>query len=753
MLGQSAITFESIRAQGISEITNINLGLYEREMPDLAVVQDIENVKVGLNGYEHIYEYAKRYQFLASEIKNPNFNLGVSFGLKYGPQSYAREMYESDLVYNGQNPGALKVTLTYKMVIRNETTNLWTKANEVVNYYDSRYENVKVTDVNGKELDCTVGKQNDQYNKLIIKTDENIAPQTNYEFYMTYTLSNDAVNSVLNGEQTLNSISEITSYSTFTDKGQANKYAAVDRDSNPGSAVIDNTNTYEDDTDKAPSMIMTPKEARVIKGTVWEDKAITEGAGKERVGDGKYNASGENVVQNAKVDLLEIGVDGSGNTIYPVAKLYKKSNMAEGIPATTTTNNKGEYEFSGVIPGNYLVRYTYGNQSVIYDINGNKVEDVKITNYKSTIYRGGNANETEDKYWYAKEMGNTATRLSDAKDEIGIYQDNSTVNIIEDRTTEKEINYGTVQKDETLDRIEANTKPFEIKLEYDVNADNISEYGIELKFIFDNIDFGIIRRPKQIVDIQKEISNIEVTLANGQVIISGDPRSGNISYVKMLPDGNVDVEIDSELIQGATLKLQYAVTAVNNSELDYNDKDYYIYGTSKNNLVTANITSMFDYLDNGLVYDNENQVNIDNGWEKVTIDHSLVDNGYLSEEAYNVAKKYNMVFKTDKFNGMGVGETRTVYMEVSKLLANNEDDFTYDNEVEVNTLTGRKIDNATPGNYVPGNDIPVEEKNHEPDDSDVFITITGPTGENNNYLPYITLGVSALVILGAGVIL
>ena len=41
----------------------------------------------------------------------------------------------------------------------------------------------------------------------------------------------------------------------------------------------------------------------------------------------------------------------------------------------------------------------------------------------------------------------------------------------------------------------------------------------------------------------------------------------------------------------------------------------------------------------------------------------------------------------------------------------------------------------------------------EPDEDEITVTITGPTGENRNYVPYIIAGVGALIILIAGVVL
>ena len=108
-------------------------------------------------------------------------------------------------------------------------------------------------------------------------------------------------------------------------------------------------------------------------------------------------------------------VDESGNV--ELAKLYQKDNRV--VDASTYTSGKGEYTFAGVIPSNYLIRYTYGNNSVIYDANGNKIKNIYANFYKSTIYRGGNktaANAMTD-YWYRGETSGTdAQRLSDAKD-------------------------------------------------------------------------------------------------------------------------------------------------------------------------------------------------------------------------------------------------------------------------------------------------------------------------------------------------
>lgn len=759
-------TAEQIRGneqeEPVEEIKNINLGLLEREQPDLALVEDVDNAKVTLNGYEHTYRYSQRFEnpgtFNEStglEGGEDGFNVAVKFGNKYGSQSYTREIYSSDISYNMQdgNQGKLGVYITYKISIRNEATTLRTRANEIVNYFDERYDINSITTEDGQELEYSVDNSynSNGYRRVFINNEETLKAQSQEIIYIEYKLQNDAVNAVLNEDITLNSVTEITSYSSFSDDNFT-PYGGVDKDSRPGSAEPQTRTTYEDDTDRAPSFVLTVKEGRMIKGTVWEDNAREElledtdvGFDRERKGDGLYT-TGENKIGNVLVELLNIEGDS-----YSVATLYKfdsSTNTTYTENASMYTSSLGDYEFSGVIPGNYLIRYTYGSQSVIYDSNGNRITNVEISNYKSTIYRGGDkaAAEAMTDYWYRAETGD-AQRLSDAKDELGINEDGSTFDIVNDRTTEEEINYGTSLENDKLEKIQANTRRFDIKLDYDVNLDNISQYGADLKFVFDNIDLGIIRRPIQDLIITKEISHVQVVLANGQVIIDGDPREGNLQYVRFLPDGNIHIEIDSELLQGATINITYTITVDNTrAEIDYNNEDYYIYGIIPNNNAgwkLATVTRLLDYLSNGLTYD---EVANSGLWEEFKLDGSMVGT-YFSEEAYNALKKYNRIFQTDEFATMEPGQIKSVELKASRVLSNNAEDFNFDNDIEVNTLKDKKIDNSTPGNYVPG-----DSTTYEDDDDTVNIVITGPTGENRNYLPYVLLGISSFIIIAAGVI-
>ena len=778
------LTPQAIRQNAVVEIGGLNLGVEERVMPDLFVLEDMQDVQISLNGYTHTYQYAQRFEDPENYAGGDPFNVTVRFANKYLENSYSREVYSSDVVYNQHNPGSLQIYITYIMKYTNESS-IYTNLKTLSNYYDARYENIVVKDDSGNVINgCQIDNSYNQngLKKINIPANYLIAPGETREMTITYQLNNDAVNSLLNETLTLDSVTEVASYSSYSDEGRT-PYAGIDIDSAPDTVQPKNvdgkiniTDTIEDDTDKAPSLILNVKEGRVIAGTVWEDSAREDlledtdiGYDRERKGDGIYDDANENVVQDVKVDLLT--VTGSG---YELAKLYKMDGSVED--ASMMTTGQGDYNFTGVIPANYVLRYTYGDNngtfSIICDKDGNPVLDddgnvkhVEADEYKSTIYRGGNKADM-DAYWYRGETSNVSgiSRLSDARDTIAVKRDGTTIdNIVEYRTTQdEEYNYETVNAG-LLKTVSADTAQFEIKLDYDINLDNTSGYGVELKFVFDNIDLGIIERPKQYLEIGKQVANLQIVLPNGNDLINGDPRTGNLQGVRVLDD-DVYIEIDNEIIQGATLRITYEISADNTKcEIDYNDEDYYIYGTvpadKENAYRIAKIVDMYDYLPEDLVLQAEDGGN----WQRIDIqaEEGQIKGIILAEKVYEAVKGHqNVVHLANQiFENMAPGTRVTdTSLIVSKQLSTSTDDLTYENDIEIVKLKGRKAEDSIPGNYDPttnqsydpGTDTFTED---EPDDDEVEVTITPPTGESRAYWIYGIIGISILIIIGVGVVI
>ena len=792
------LTAQNIREQAVEEIAGLNLGVVEREMPDLFVIEDMQKVEISLDGDKHTYYYNQRFEDPANYAGGEQINASVKFANKYLENSYSRDVYSSDISYDANtSEDALQIYVTYRIQIKNEASSVNTKVNMLTNYYDNRYEVVSVKDngdrdvryfpsgsVEGTGLNKITITPEDEKNYPIIPDGES------RDYWITYKLNNDGINSILNETLTLDSITEVTSYSSYEDEAGQIPYAGIDKDSavdttepeiNKDSEVgrVDITRTLEDDTDKAPSLILNLKEGRIIRGTVWEDSAIqdlldNEGYDKERKGDGEYDPDNENIVQNVQVELMKVNDDGT----YTRANLYQ---LQEGenaweplrpVDAVTRTNEQGEYKFVGVVPDVYVIKYTYGNisvtengeeityTSVIVDPETKEeITDVDVDDYKSTIYRGGTPPDENDLSWYREETtGTDAPRYSDAKDTLGIIPGEDPIDIVQERIKDEEINYETVTEDSKLEAISADTARFYVKMDYDVSQPNISYYpereeGNTLKFTFDNIDFGIIERPKQDLEIKKEIAYVHITLANGSTLISGDPRSPNLTNVQYLDDA-LYIQIDNELIQGATMTLHYEISVDNTRcEVDYNNADYYIYGNVPEDHADwkiATVVDMYDYLPADLVFQESNT----NNWERVTIQAS--DRGtILSEEVYDSVNGLQNVIhlETPIFEDMEPGRVRTTAesnsnIVVSRQLSTSSDELTYENDIEIIKLKGLPPDGPTPGNYDPIDNTPKEA-----DDDHAPVTITGPYGNNRQYLLYGILGISALIVIGVGIII
>ena len=757
-----------------SEIKNINLGLYEREQPDLSIVSDIESAKATVKGYEYIYSKnekttnSKYNQDKADYDQNENqknitdelkhqFDLATSFGLKYGPEEYTGQLYPSDIGYSEdtQKDDKLKMYVTYRIRLLNTATNLYSRVNEMVSYFDNRYESIEsISESDGtiytKDIDYIIDEayNKDGYKKVIITKRQDINKESEKYLNITFKLSDEAIKSVLQNDIMLNEVTEITSYTTYSDRYNT-LYAGIDKDSNPGNANPADKNTYEDDTDYSPSFKITIRE-REISGTVWEDDVISNDLNGVK-GNGKYDIN-ENVLQNVNAELLEITeYDETGKPKYEPAKLYKydeNSNTVSENSNIIKTSSKGEYLFSGVLPGKYIVRYTYGNsddiKSIVCDINGNKLKEIDPYDYKSTIFRGGKQEET-DLDWYTKETSayENVERFSDARD------DDKIIDARIKNNTEMDYKVAIEQKNEQKE-IYANTNNFEIGIEYngiEVNKKQETEKRL-IRICFDQVDFGIIRRAEQKLKISKNITWVELTLANGQTIISGNPQTDEIKNLKLLPDGNVSIELDNELVQGARLNVTYEIKADSNeSEVDFLDRDYYIYGKKPEDetkkMVKINIKKLYDYPSDDFVYSLNNDLNKD--WQIAEISQEQKGE-YFSEEAFEKIKNCKTVLYTNKFDEIEPNNDKKITLQLSKILANN-DDISLDNGVEINIVEGRKF-NFIPGNYVPGEINQVKE-----DDSDnAFLSVTTPTGKTDNTKEIIIMSITLLIIIGTGII-
>lgn len=781
----------SDKEQYIDTIENINLGVKERAQPDLALTKDIYSAKVTVNGYEHTYMYNQK--FVDKDQNEDEFNVDVKFGEKFGNKSFTRAIYPSDVKETQDKDFSVKVV--YIITLKNGSGVLYSKINSLVDYFDARYtieengaigtgyENGKIKDEIRYKLDRSY--QDAEYRKLIINCDTKINPnESNKNIYVEYTLTRNGVKDILfdkNGNQKTNiegleNIVEINSYSTYSDKDFTKSYAGIDSNSNPGSTVPGNKDTYEDDTDYAPGLILEVANPREIKGTVFEDNAVdpTEGGtNRERLGNGQFDKE-EKTISGVKVGLYSIDdfieeEDRSGNVTN-----IKLEEDAVSVGTTTyegdnkdSTGKDGTFTIKDFVPGEYRIVYTWGD------------DKYTIEDYKSTIWTSDNKNEKDGNpnTWYRV---NTDKRYSDALD-----------------------NYVTRLKidseDTSIDKMDSmtNSMTFGVELKDYIYNRKTETSGIgKVTFSIENIDFGVIERPRQSIDVTKRAKSMKMTLANGQVIADAKivEKDGKLQLEQQVKgviytepsdknnpkNGQIKAEIDNELIQGSKVEIEYEIKVQNNSEIDYDSERYYCYGEKVGEIVKIKASGVYDYLDNTMIANDENTEwvtkTIENYNEEVSkptimeeyfkYQSSSIDSSGNTEirvwyeefkEQYATAiknwkiteikeaRKKKLVDKTILYNAdlekeIVPGESKNASLTASKILTNT-DEIELNNDVEITEVTrtaktGRKVTPKYTSLY----------------DRGETVTITTPTGENKNYILITIVAISFFVILGTGIV-
>ena len=822
------------QTQIVEWIDNINLGIYQREQPDIALVKDIQNVRLTINGYEHTYEYANRFnhpnEYTDGSGDSNMFNVGVKFGTDYGKKKYTRPIYQSDYTWNSPDKSKeLEVYITYKIQLKNEASSVRTIVNSIVDYYDSNYGEYVV----GKGVDANRGTVTDyitdikeensqgKYKKLTINTNADLAPHSSQDIYIQFKIDRGKVAELLKDkkegelsdeDKLLDNIVEINSYSP-RDKDSTPEnvkyYAGIDKDSAPGNIDISNTDTWEDDTDKAPALqLQVANGAREISGIVFEDKT-NDGlhTGKIREGNGEYLVS-DNDRPLIGVQVKLAGIDGDTGREYLVEGARNEE--------TSITKSDGSFVIKGFIPGNYKIIYTWGENKGGLDVQDYKGTIFVDKNRHTTIEQSNIASETNNSEnienknssvykWYKEDNDYNKKRYSDAIDN---YNDNN--NPSSRMQIDEELKTKTYSSQITPNlTMNSLTPKMKIGVEYDNRA--FEEYSDkaenQYKYQIKNIDFGIVRRAKQSVELDKRVKSMKVTLANGQVISEvevKEDRSGldgnnqkHVTYMgplKTTPTnspGFVKVELDNELLQGSKVEVIYEFKFKNKSEIDIMDEDYYKYGTRvmnsgdyilentngdavgtvfKTKIVTIRPTSIVDYLDRNWGYEQERNTN----WDALTKEQfeNTMRNTLIAEAVFGNNSSINdrIILTTKKWrtkDDTSYNNNRYVYpkdevitlLEVSKTLTTT-DEISLRNETEITQLDkpggATIIEEVTPGTptrITPGSHIPGQSPEELDTDESETVIVIPSTGANLAFVIPITVAIIALVILGTGIVL
>lgn len=434
-----------------------------------------------------------------------------------------------------------------------------------------------------------------------------------------------------------------------------------------------------------------------------------------------------------------------------------------------------------------------------------------VTTFKQDASNNETANAVANQlkaYLYDITASDKITNVSDAKDiesrrnKVIDYSDNDVINhIAEVLASYRELpeylgtSYNKTQLQSLLDELMAQTQMtaetglIVVEFEYDKDesgnqvVDNKSSYKIQ------NVDLGLEERPKAQLVVNKEVTNVKLTLADGSILFDAkstasnvlwrdhkayevgyngnfmDPNKfGNILNIRnknLTKFGLIQVSMDEELMHGATIQISYNVTVSNIGEVDYKDNSFYYKGnvSDVSKVVTTKANQVIDYVANNLQFyakDNSN-------WSVISKD-DLLSQGLVNTALSTQLDKYNTIIVTDKLsnnlvpnkykdkvNGSTV-DSVTVPLVLTQLITseNETDDLTYRNIVEIaktSNTVGRKNEYS-----VVGNQDPTLDPQELDSDKAEIVRVLPPFGNAGFYIIVAIITLAAVGIVVCGVI-
>ena len=834
---------------------HINFGTIEREKADIKLSKDIYLIKVTINGKEYTYRCNRR-QDEPTEVELRGSDIEV----------YQRDLRESDIQfidYVNRDQRRLRVYITYKIRVTNQSNGeITTYITGLNDYYDEDYEYLKSNVVkynsNGVESDNQIHWENDTQNHKLTTTDGYISsiPLNAGEYFDVFTefeVTTDAIQRLINDkESTKENYAEIMGYKTYYtnervfDNGDVINQAGykaglVDRDSRPGDFDLtdsakrfeveafveysytdefkskdgetktqESLNIFQDDADKAPGVkLVLLTIMRELNGNVWEDSVLSDVLKEENIrrGDGINNDN--KPIEGMKVELIDMYQEQTAenepysHTNYnKVADIYNIDNKTF-VRAETWTDANGAYQFKGYVPGDYLIRYTYGEGKTLTTDSNGKVyngQDYKSTLYEEEKHYAGDQNVPN--YWYNVENDGR----SDAHDNYSLRNSINSKNVIMNNYIATVLDYkvanGDVASDATLKELQdrsimfAETNKLVLEVEYAKKessyTENVQEYKVN------NIDFGIVERPRSELTLVKDVANVRIIANDGTTVFDANEQTANLGWIKPSSDpysgqhGMIQAYMDENLMHGATIKILYNFTIKNTGERDYSDGNngidisFYNTGIASGSLVTTKASYIVDYVENNLKFSPDSELDVidrDAGYNKhwieiadkselytgdnnklIAIDQSIIDDYTTIIKATDDSPLLNDLAPANK--GKTDGDTRSTTLLLTKVLntESDQDNLTYENSAEVlqtQNVAGRRSYNnldadnndidatvkSIPGNYNPKDTPTVTEPDSNKSER---ITVQVPFGEENR-IPFIIGIVIAIIVLAGGI--
>lgn len=530
-----------------SYVFDINFGLYKK-LFDLNLGTDVDSAEIKINGQTTTYNYDQILDgMLDKELREKLYRttddkVDYNLYLAHSDYDYRIDDYKvpgddgnlgqayGDTLSNGKAKDTeLQVYVTYKLQINNQSTQHKATGVKVKYSYDGGYEYVGDVNVDKDE------------NNVLEISGIDVEPGESKEIALKFKVKKNEDGTFVKAPSDASkytNMAEIIEYST--EEGRL-----VDADSAPGNTFLGENNPTdrrEDDTDTANGIVIDFKnEERSISGKV-------------------FDTENNNSVNDVIVQLIElVEIENKQQYEYIWQETVAGSNTVKTTATSggrgetyNVSNSDGEYKFTqGIIPGNYIVRFIYGDGST-YDITEDTLkyngEDYKST-YVDYDYNAPWYNNTSLNGENSKAVDNEARRLRVMSYAVDV-----------DGTKGAELALLSKQigtDDEKLKAVLNNTwmcaETLKIKMPVDTdvkdNTSDTTEVGdgsspTISNTQFDNVNLGLMERPKTKLVLEKHITGLTV-----RPVASG---------VNLIANATADINdiLAENKEEGATIKLE-----------------------------------------------------------------------------------------------------------------------------------------------------------------------------------------------------
>lgn len=498
---------------------------------------------------------------------------------------------------------------------------------------------------------------------------------------------------------------------------------------------------------------------------------------------------GDEVVQFLKGDTSEVNVNATDGYISKSGLNAKSYNGQDYKSTTYQTNVSQAGSYNGI---NGFVNYDTQNYNytesaqptmgVAGDAISNYVNETDGRDKSINYYYNTGESQAQSGVSDAKDVGNVRTATNNYSRGITGIDGESDQTIVNGRSevltsglkvasTENLAQGATTSVDKQIAMIKelmentemvAQTGVINAEVEWNTNitngqSTNNNQDG-RLSYIFEDIDLGLEERPVAQLKMNKEVSNVRITLQNGTILFDtnrpvtnmsyADHEGHHITYSPENPNGSayrlisvaiannrtntpelITTYMDEELMYGARIEVDYTFTVTNVGEVDYLDNQFYYTGVtnndSANNVSKTSAKTVVDYITNNIQFLPTNSSN--SGWSIRTVDDLTSDpttentdyttnpvgnnDDLINNKYYNTLNTYNTIVTSKALNTDLVPEAAnldasssvqtTMMLSTTLTPDTGEDTMVYNNLseiVQVSNTQGRRLKWSVTGN-------------------------------------------------------